>query len=288
MKRYKCAFLLLLCLSLCGSAWCADRSSSYKPKWVTHKLPQSSPDRHYTFISAFGNGESLDEARHKALADLTRRIETKHGVRVNNNTIPKEYSFSGTNEFSMEIADKGQKLDIVCRVIDEYWERDYRGYTIYVLYTVANKSGYGNSYDDKISVTAQYGAAGLLSVVPGMGQFYKGATTKGALFLGGTAALAGGVVYCQSSIINSRSLAAATHNVEHKKVYARRIAGMTTARNVCMGAAAALYVWNIVDAVVTPGARRVVVKPTVNYGGYAMEGWGTSANSFGVSATYTF
>lgn len=289
MKHKKHTILLLLCFALCTTAFCAEKSDAYKPKWLTNKLPESSAsDKHYTFVSAYGEGISLDEARHNALANLVHRLETKRGIRVNNRTIPKEYTSSGTDEFSMEIEERGQKLNIVCRVIDEYWEREGGSYAIHVLYTVADKSGYGSSYDDKIIVTARYGAAGLLSVVPGMGQFYKGANMKGALFLGGTAALAGGVVYCQSSIVNCRSLAAATHNVEHKKIYARRITGFTAGRNVCIGAAAALYIWNIVDAVATPGARRIVVKPTVNYGGYAMEGLGNCSTNYGVSATYTF
>lgn len=289
MKHYKHIILFLLCIVFSTTAFGDTKSSPYKPKWVTHKLPESSnSEKHYMFISAYGDGKTLDEARHKALANLAHRLETKRGVKVNSRTVPLLQRVTEADEFEMEVEDRGKKLDIMCRVIDEYWERDAHGYTIYVLYTVADKSGYGSSYDDRIIVTARYGAAGLLSVVPGMGQFYKGANTKGALFLGGTAALAGGVVYCQSSIANCRSLAAATHNIEHRKIYARRITGFTTGRNVCIGAAAALYVWNIIDAVATPGARRVVVKPAINYGGYAMEGLGSSPNNFGVIATYTF
>ncbi len=95
MKHKKHTILLLLCLVFCTTAFCSEKSDTYKPKWLTHKLLESSAsDKHYTFVSVYGNGESLEEARHKALVDLTRRIETKRGVRVNNRTIPKEYSFS--------------------------------------------------------------------------------------------------------------------------------------------------------------------------------------------------
>ena len=33
-------------------------------------------------------------------------------------------------------------------------------------------------------------------------------------------------------------------------------------RNFCIGAAAALYVYNLIDAIAAKGAKRVIVKPT--------------------------
>lgn len=108
------------------------------------------------------------------------------------------------------------------------------------------------------------------------------------MFLGGTAALAGGMVYCQSCITNSRNLAAQTYNPEHLRIYSRRISNLSTARNVCIGAAAALYVWNLVDAVVAPGARRVVVRPAMNLGGYSLNDSNSSVDAVGLSAALTF
>ena len=45
-----------------------------------------------------------------------------------------------------------------------------------------------------------------------------------------------------------------------KQLYAN-MSNWAIGRNVCIGAAAALYAYNIVDAIVAPGARRVVVTP---------------------------
>ena len=131
-------------------------------------------------------------------------------------------------------------------------------------------------------------AAKLRLFVMRLWQFYKGSKAKGAMFLGGTAALAGGMVYCQSRITNSRNLAAQTYNPEHLRIYSRRISNFSTARNVCIGATAALYIWNLVDAVVAPGARRVVVRPAMNFGGYSLENSNSSADAVGLSAALTF
>jgi hypothetical protein len=106
------------------------------------------------------------------------------------------------------------------------------------------------------------------------------------MFLGGTAALAGGMVYCQSRVVNSRNLAAQTYNPEHLRIYSRRISNFSMARNVCIGATAALYVWNLIDVVVAPGARRIVIKPAT-FGDYTRSN-STNSDPFGFGAEFTF
>ena len=91
-------------------------------------------------------------------------------------------------------------------------------------------------------------------------------------------------MYSQSRIPDIRNLAAQTHNADHIRIYQRRISNFSTARNVCIGAAAALYVWNLIDAIVAPGARRVVIKPSMDFGGYTME----NRSNVGVNASFTF
>lgn len=44
------------------------------------------------------------------------------------------------------------------------------------------------------------------------------------------------------------------------KEYNTKADNCENARNICIGAAAALYVYNLIDAIVAPGARRVIVK----------------------------
>ena len=142
---------------------------------------------------------------------------------------------------------------------------------------------------DNAHKSTSYGVAPLfMSIIPGTGQWYKGSKAKGAMFLGGTVALAGGMVYCQSRITNSRNLAAQTYNPEHLRIYSRRISNFSMARNVCIGATAALYIWNLVDAVATPGARRIVVRPATNFSGYSLGHSNNGTDALGLSTAFTF
>ncbi|MBR5841595.1 MAG: hypothetical protein IKY64_03130 [Bacteroidaceae bacterium] len=173
------------------------------------------------------------------------------------------------------------------RLVDEYFTGSAYGVNqLHSLYMVAVCD---NPIFDNANKSTSYGVTPLfMSIIPGAGQWYKGAKTKGVMFLGGTAALAGGMVYCQSRITNSRNLAAQTYNPEHLRIYSRRISNFSTVRNVCIGAAAAFYVWNLVDAVATPGARRIVVRPTTNFSGYSLKQSSNSADALGWSTAFTF
>ncbi|MDE6045693.1 MAG: hypothetical protein K2G10_00110, partial [Alistipes sp.] len=50
-----------------------------------------------------------------------------------------------------------------------------------------------------------------------------------------------------------------THNAELKRIYATKRDHFATGRNICIGAVAALYIYNLIDAVAAPGAERIIV-----------------------------
>lgn len=52
-----------------------------------------------------------------------------------------------------------------------------------------------------------------------------------------------------------------THDANLKRHYADMRSNYATGRNICIGALCALYVYNVVDAVVAPGARRILTAP---------------------------
>ena len=266
MSHHKYLILLLLCL-YSGISVFAEKSHPYKPKWVTHKLPESKSGT-YTFINAYGEGVSLDVARQKALVNLTTRLEVERGIKVNTvlnskmterfSSVQRDNYYSETNELDMVVEEKGKQLDIVCRVIDEYWEKEKSIYKIHILYTVADKNIYGGSYDDEITVTAKYGAAGLLSVIPGVGQFYKGTNAKGIAIVAGEVAAVTGILLCENTSASYRKKM--FEQPKYASIYNSRMDTWETARNLCIGVAGAIYVVNLIDALATKGAKRVIVK----------------------------
>lgn len=281
---------MVLGVTLSTSTYAKDKSDRYKPKWVTNRLPASKSGT-YIFVSAYGEGVTLDAARQKALVNLASRLEMERGIKVNStltskmtetvSSVSKDDSFVEKTEIDMVVEEKGKELNIVCRVVDEYWEKDRKGYSVHVLYTVADKNVYGGSYDDKITVTSKYGAAGLLSVIPSAGQFYKGANFKGAAILTLEVAAVAGV------ILSENNRATYENWMREKPMYAAeyntRMDQWETARNICIGAAAAVYVVNLIDALCTKGARRVKVKagrPAFSVRPYA------GANSVGLALSF--
>lgn len=266
MSHHKYLIVLLLCL-YSGISVFAEKSHPYKPKWVTHKLPESKSGT-YTFINAYGEGASLDAARQKALVNLTTRLEVERGIKVNSvlnskmtehfSSVQRDNYYSETNELDMVVEEKGKQLNIVCRVIDEYWEKGKFGYKIHILYTVVDKNIYGGSYDDEITVTAKYGAAGLLSVIPGVGQFYKGTNAKGIAVVAGEVAAVTGILLCENTRASYKKKM--FEQPKYASIYNSRMDTWETARNLCIGAAGVAYVVNLIDALATKGANRVAVK----------------------------
>lgn len=261
---------LALMLFLCLCSWegvLAGEPHRYKPKWITHQLPDSKSGT-YIFVSAYGEGSSLDMAKQNALVDLSFRLETERGIIVNSmirSKTKEQYSsvlqdnyYFESNEFEMEVEEKGRELSFVSRVIDEYWEHESSGYKIYVLYAIADKSNHGRSYDDEITVTAKYGAAGLLSVIPGVGQFYKGTNAKGIAVVAGEVAAISGILLCENTRASYKKKM--FEQPKYASIYNSRMDTWETARNLCIGAAGVVYVVNLIDALATKGANRVVVK----------------------------
>ena len=104
---------------------------------------------------------------------------------------------------------------------------------------------------------AKNGVAGVLSIIPGMGQFYKGSVTKGTVFLGLTAAAVAGVIVCESTRSSYKNKA--IEQPKYTKDYSTKADNWETARNICIGVGGAIWVWNIIDAFTTKSAKRKIV-----------------------------
>ena len=280
---------------------CAQESSDkVKPQWMKHTPTSKTYGVCYVPVTVYST--DLQSASTLALNELTKYLPRNWNVTTVTDVERESYmerdgansigANKRTQTYKLHVRNEGEPVTIRCKEVDTYWEEVRIGGNDQLKHTILYQVIAPNSMVDfeTIYTTTEYGVHGLWRsmIVPGWGQFYKGSKAKGAMFLGGTAALTGGVVYCQSRITNSRNLAAQTYNPEHLRIYSRRISNFSTVRNVCIGAAAAFYVWNLVDAVVAPGARRVVMKPAMDFGSYSLENSNSNGNALGLSAALTF
>lgn len=217
-----------------------------------------------TYIeTASGTARTIDEARDKAASEIIRKRDMATGASAK--VVDGQVITSGN-------------VVVKSRVIDEYVERNTNGeYTVYILTQTAKHPD--NPYE-QVNVTDEYPFSARC-LVPGMQQLYKGQTAKGVAFIAAEVVSIGGIVVTESMRGDYSGKAAIETNAKRKVEYIDNANSMQTARNICIGAAAVVYIWNVVDAVVTKGSKHVVTNNVVMLP-YA------SSDSFGLSLTYNF
>ncbi|MDE6257446.1 MAG: hypothetical protein K2M53_03575 [Muribaculaceae bacterium] len=291
--------LIMLLFSLTPTAKMVaqtTKSENLKPQWL-HKLPQTSNST-FVYETDFSVGKSLNEARSRSLNGLITssglengvivvsdyQSNTENSIRFSNGKLEEyqEDSFSANNHL------KGNEVQLHIKNIAEYWTRDENGnYSLTTLYAkaIGNKPSF-----DEVELTTKYGVTGLWRslIIPGWGQFYKGSNLKGGLILGGTVAFIGGIIYTETMRKDYMNKISKTHNADNIRSYKTRADNFAVGRNICIGGLAALYAYNIVDAIVAPGARRIVVKKNVNGRSYSLMPSFTFDGSPAMCAQITF
>jgi hypothetical protein len=135
---------------------------------------------------------------------------------------------------------------------DEYYE--YSGvYQVWQLYEVNIR---GDAFKAiAVETTDRYGiSAGWRSaILPSWGQFYKGKTGKGVLFLTTEVAAVGSIVYFEMKHSDNIRLSQETTNLSVIKEYRDRADKWALYRNAAIGVAAGIYLWNVLDAALAKG-----------------------------------
>lgn len=278
--KYRYILLLILSLSFSGEVFAQyAKSEKIRPQWL-HKQPKPS-NASFVYETDYATGKSLDEARTKSLNGLIAASGFESGVVVisdyNSKTVDsKVYSNGKLSDYQIDAFEanshvKGNEVQLHVKSVAEYWTRDING-TVN-LTTLYAKSLNGTPNFEDVELTTSYAsdpATWGLALIPGAAQFHKRSNLKGGLILGGTVVLVGGIIFTENQRADYVSKIAKTHDADVKRAYATKRDHFATGRNICIGAVAALYVYNLIDAIVAPGARRVIVKQRPNGNTYAV------------------
>ena len=236
MKRI---FSLLLILLGFGYAE-AQQVGGKRPEWVDgyfRDLPNS-----YIEV-AKANGTDRAMARDKAARLVVERRNMASGG---------EYNVHVSGQ-TVEIKGDGT-LTVKSRVIDEYAEHRGSGdWEVFLLVQTAKNPTYDY---EPVSVTDSYPFS-YKAFIPGMAQLDKGQTAKGVFFIAAEVACVGGIIAAESLRSSYENKIASTYNVSQRKIYTDNANNCANVRNIMIGAVAAVYVWNIIDAVASKGPRRV-------------------------------
>lgn len=268
MKRILDFCLLVMGILLVGTVGAQPlKSDRLKPQWLHRPPVAQSSTLEYVVDVAFG--KSVEEARTASLNGIVASTGFQKGVLVRSDykteTVDRKVWKDGklidytSDTFIVNSDISGKDVQLYIKDIDEYWAYTKDGNVqltkLYAKSISEKFSGFKN-----LEVTTKYGAKGLWrsAIIPGWGQFHKGDNLKGTLFLGGTAACAVGIIITEAQRSDYNRRLTQTHDINQIKNYQTKRDNAATARNVCIGAAGALYVYNLIDAMVAPGARRIV------------------------------
>ena len=278
----------------------AERGGRPRPTWI--KNPPRPLNSTYSFkVVESDAGNNLSSAREHSRKELTRSIAREFNLLVSdqlNSQSTTNYNgaepiYSGKDVYELSIKSNDGNIRIYYERIDEYYEvekvGDYEVFRLYTLYAIPRQGVQIPTFDN-FQTTTKYGFSGAWRsvIIPGWGQFYKGSKAKGAIFLGGTAALAGGIIFAENKRIAYNRNIAESYNSELKRYYADKSSTMSNVRNICIGGAVALYIYNLIDAAVAPGAKRIKVTKSKMARSHFSVIPTLKQNMTGVALTYNF
>lgn len=277
-KRVILYALAILPVLLPVKAAAQDNSSErLKPTWIKNQPKPSNGT--FTYVLQHDWAATVDEARKKCLNDLIIGSGMESGMVVVtdiNTTLESAMVWENdklvekdADSFVTSSTMKGKEHTLAVKNVAEYWEHDKYTGQIH-LYSLYEKSIKGvDPVFDEVRLTNKYGGGAVArSIIPGWGQIYKGSTGKGIAFMCGVAATAAGgcVFLSQYNGYYSRYQSERSRDVKIADSYLKLAQNAQVGCYVCFGACAALYIYNLIDAAVAPGASRIMPIVTANGG----------------------
>lgn len=260
MKR----LVVYMCLAVAAMFATVGTALAQKPQWVGNTPKELNYT--YKFVEIVSTGSTVEEARLDAKDRLTDDTQLQEGVRIYRRT--KQHTNidkvrSTQSGFSETIHDKididmtvdGEKYDLQAVRVDEYADNDKGSIRLHTLFMVALCD---EPVFDRTYLTTSYGAKPVfMSIIPGLGQWYKGSKVKGVCMFAAEAVAVAGILVCDNQ--RASYVKKAQEQPKFIKEYSNRADNWETARNISIGVAAGIWLYNIIDAAVAKGSRRVAV-----------------------------
>jgi hypothetical protein len=264
-----CLFAGMLCC-LVAPALFAQSGASHPDKlpWVDGVFPAKKGAFEYRV--ARGEGATLSDARNDAFNGLLADLGNKAGVTVNSQTLAEiksslnynagveNYQESSTNVTTHKIDREGFKASFT--KVSEYYEYSRGRYLLWELYEVSSGAAFTAVIPE---YTTHYGGTALWRsmILPGWGQFHKKKVGKGVTFLTTEAAVISGLVFCEIKRSDNWRKSSETTNINIAKEYRNRADSWELRRNIFVGVAAGVYLWNVLDAALAKGKLKYAWVP---------------------------
>ncbi len=255
----KIKYLFLFC-SVCA----ISLTASERPRWIAET---PSGYIHDFYVGVGRSSASESEARNVALADALHRIVQSGTIMLQSSQVIKTQSiekFKDGQSLSVDAIDNvvndiriiGESKTVKGLHEEEYYTEEHDGmFTVWSLVKIPKKN-------PKLYETpSKFSPVWRSVLLPSWGQFYKGESTKGYFIAGGTAILvSSGFIFsnlkitAESDAKNSRTQVLRDYYNDQSNTY-------NNISLACFIAVAAVYVYNVVDAVTTEGEKVYVLHP---------------------------
>lgn len=249
------------------AAACITVSAQIRPRWVGQKgvrtLNSERSNKSYNFYIFDTFGADINLLKAERFLPLIEHVGKEYGTGVDKIQLDS-LRFDGDSRTTYRLSfqsQDGKIAEVFAQLVDD-WSQfendvDMCGFELHQLYAV---SAYNvKPQFDNFSLTTNYGLKPLgLSIIPGLGQIYKGQPVKGYAILGAEALFIGGAVYTALEMGHYDRMA--NRNPVFYDSYQSKATYYRQMRNICFVAGGALYIYNLIDAAFAKGARRVVIK----------------------------
>lgn len=262
MKRL--ILFLTVALSFIGVG--ATELADLMPSWARH-TPNPPSDANYFLSWGSGEGRTEADAKNAAWTDALNRsfhelrvagISKQDINSVSTKGIDGVISFHKVKrrivaESAPIMTPAGVKVFILIQVQrnvngpDDFYDLNTKKY---------NDSAFNRAVADyNAQFTGRYPFSARC-FVPGMAQFHKGSIAKGSIIIGAETACVAGIIATECMRASYTSKIKNTHNASHKLSYQNKASNCQNARNILIGAAVAVYAWNVIDGAVARGSKR--------------------------------
>lgn len=267
MKTNLCrvALPLLICMLSALAA-----TSQNTPRWVNKGVEELQKERTndtYDFVMFHTHGQDIAKIEIDAVMQLKKYVVDKFGakpdsVRIDyvNNTVADRYVILFPNAESNSNRVVAQLIDTYSKFED--YELNYFEYEYYQLYAVSQLNVIPEF--DNFKLTTKYNSKAVaLSLVPGLGQLYKGQNTKAYVMMGAEAFFIGGALLFNYKSQDAKKMR--TKDPLFAQSWRSKQRGYRTFCILSVCGAAGTYIYNLFDAALSQGARQVVVSKPKSY-----------------------
>lgn len=269
MKTSKMCRLILLLLALALSTGVYAQS---KPRWVKKGVKELNNQRlNDTYQFRIFHMEHPDEGVLvlDRFAPLISYVDSAYNLPANTPMTLDSIAdaSNGRTTYTLSFNDAGRPRTVYAQRVDQFTQLDdfvlnHFEYNYYQLYAISEPGVDKPQFDD-FTVTRSYNKAKatLWSIIPGMGQVYKGQNVKGWIFFSTDIALWGVFAMSVNRYHHYKDLRDKTGSPD----WHNEITTFKELRAFSLIAAAGLWVYNIFDAAFCPISRRVEISRPNTY-----------------------